>query len=71
MVKQKTQKIENYLSPITVTTYKCSNKDCQSEIDKRTKQRIKLQKEQQTAKDERVKVKKETKSRMNKKKILR
>lgn len=71
MVKKKTQKIENYLSPITVTFYKCSNKDCQTEIDKKTKQRIKLQKEQQSAKDERVKTKKETDRKVKSSKVAK
>jgi len=50
-----------------ITTYKCSDKLCQTGIDKRTKARIKLQKEQDSAKIERVK----TKMRLNKSKILR
>lgn len=69
--KKKTQKIENYLSPITVTVYKCTNKQCQRDIDKKTALRKKVSKEQQSAKDERVRVKKETKIRINKKKIFR
>jgi len=58
--KKKTQKIENYLSPITVTIYKCTNKQCQKDIDKKTALRKKVSKDQQNAKDERVRVKKET-----------
>ena len=71
MVKKKTQRIENYLSPITVTFYKCSNKDCQTEIDKKTKLRIKIQKEQQSAKDERVKTKKETDRKVKSSKVAK
>ncbi|OGH18691.1 MAG: hypothetical protein A3C22_00790 [Candidatus Levybacteria bacterium RIFCSPHIGHO2_02_FULL_37_10] len=54
-------------SKMIITTYKCSDKLCQTGIDKRTKARIKLQKEQDSAKIERVK----TKMRLNKSKILR
>jgi hypothetical protein len=50
-----------------MTTYRCPDKECQKAIDKRTKARIKLQKEQDKAKKDRVK----TKMRLNKKKILR
>lgn len=54
-------------SKMVVTTYKCSDKLCQAGIDKRTKARIKLQKEQDSAKQARVK----TKMRLNKTKIFR
>ena len=57
MVKKKTQKIENYLSPITITIYKCTNKTCQSEIDKKIKQNAAIQKEQQLAKNNSLKKK--------------
>jgi len=54
-------------SKVVVTIYRCPDKKCQEAIDKRTKARIKLQKEQDSAKKARVK----TKMRLNKKKILR
>jgi len=49
------------------TIYRCPDKECQKEIDKKTKARIKLQKEQDSAKKARVK----SKMRLNKRKILR
>lgn len=54
-------------SKVVTTTYRCSDKRCQAEIDKRTKARIKLQKQQDFAKKARVKAK----MRLNKRKILR
>ncbi|MBI2613363.1 MAG: hypothetical protein HYW62_01160 [Candidatus Levybacteria bacterium] len=54
-------------SKIITTIYRCPDKECQAGIDKRTKARIKLQKEQDSAKKARIK----TKMRLNKKKILR
>ncbi len=54
-------------SKIVTTIYKCSDKKCQQGIDKRTKDRIKLQKEQNSARETRVK----SKLRLNKRKILR
>lgn len=54
-------------SKVVTTIYKCSDKICQTSIDKKTKARIKLQKEQDSAKKARVK----TKMRLNKRKILR
>ena len=54
-------------SKVVTTIYRCPDKECQKGIDKRTKARIKLQKEQDSAKKARVK----TKMRLNKKKILR
>lgn len=57
-------------SKVITTIYKCSDKECQAGIDKRTKARIKLQKEQDSAKEARAKSKKST-MRLNKRKILR
>ncbi len=54
-------------SKVVTTIYRCPDKVCQEGIDKRTKARIKLQKEQDSAKKKRIK----TKMRLNKKKILR
>lgn len=54
-------------SKVVTTTYRCPDKTCQQGIDKRTKARIKLQKEQDSAKKARIK----TKMRLNKRKILR
>jgi hypothetical protein len=54
-------------SKVVTTIYRCPDEECQEAINKRTKARIKLQKEQDSAKKARVK----TKMRLNKKKILR
>jgi hypothetical protein len=54
-------------SKIVTTIYRCPDEECQKGIDKRTRARIKLQKEQDSAKKARVK----TKMRLNKKRILR
>ena len=68
-LKRKTERVEGRGSPITTITYKCLNKSCQDEIDKRTIGRIKLQKEQAKAKETRVKAK--NLMRLNKRKISR
>jgi DNA-directed RNA polymerase subunit M/transcription elongation factor TFIIS len=50
---KKIEKIDNY-SPITVTVYKCSNKECQDDIDKKTLARIKDTDDQKKAKEVRL-----------------
>ncbi len=69
LVEERTVKIENYASLITTKNYKCLNEECQVDIDKKTVGRIKLQKQQDLAKESRVKAKKGM--RLNKKKISR
>ncbi len=54
-------------SKVVTTIYRCPDDACQGGIDKRTKARIKLQKEQDFAKKARIK----SKMRLNKRKILR
>ena len=54
-------------SKVVTTIYRCPDKTCQQGIDKRTKARIKLQKDQDSARKARVK----TKMRLNKRKIIR
>lgn len=49
-VKKVTEQIENYKSEVTTTVYRCSNKECQDDIDKKTELRQKTQKEQEAAK---------------------
>ncbi len=61
--------MDNYASLITTRIYKCSNKQCQDEIDKATKDRKKLQKQQEVAKQNRITAKHNL--RLNKRKILR
>lgn len=65
-VEKRTEQIDNY-SPVTVNIFKCSNKDCQDDIDKKTLARIKDTSDQKTAKENRVKAK----MKIHKKKILR
>lgn len=69
VVGKKIEKIDNY-SPITVTLYKCSNKKCQDDIDKKTLVRIKDTNDQREAKESRMKSKIQ-KMKIHKKKILR
>lgn len=56
VVGKKTEKIDNY-SPTIVTLYKCTNKDCQKDIDKKTLARIKDSNDQKLAKENRLKAK--------------
>lgn len=50
----KTEKSEKSFASTTVTTYLCSNKSCQEEIDKRTAKRIALKAEQDLARQKRL-----------------
>lgn len=45
----------NNPSPITKTTYRCSNDACQEECDKRTAKRIEIKREQDLARENRKK----------------
>ncbi len=56
VVKVETEKIENHRFPVTITTYRCSNKECQTETDKRTAIRLKNREVQELAKQEREKM---------------
>ena len=56
IVKVETEKIENHRFPVTITTYRCSNKACQIETDKRTAARLKNRDMQELAKQEREKM---------------
>ena len=53
-VTKKTQKIEGQKFPITVITYKCSNKECQKKIDKERQERIRKEEERMAKKQPRV-----------------
>ena len=44
-IAKKTKKIEGQKFPITIITYKCSDKDCQKRIDKERRERLKKEKE--------------------------
>lgn len=69
VVKKKTEKIEGNRSPVTFVTYRCSDKTCQEDIDKKTDKRLKLQEEQEQAKQNRINIK--LGMRLNKNKIMR
>ncbi len=69
IVGKKIEQIDNY-SPVTVTVYKCSNEKCQSDIDKKTRARVKEARAQKLAKESRIKPKLQ-KIKIHKKKILR
>jgi hypothetical protein len=74
LILVKKQVSKDTFSKIVIKTYRCPNEECQAEIDKRTRARVKIQKEQAKAKKDREDKKKSTKStkmRLNKKKILR
>lgn len=46
-VSKATDTIDGSLFPQTTTTYRCSNKSCQDEIDKQTKKRLQIIKEKE------------------------
>jgi hypothetical protein len=52
-LRKTTEKIESY-SPIIVSIYTCSNKECQDDIDKKTLARIKDTNDQKIAKEKRL-----------------
>lgn len=52
--KTTTLKSERSFAPMTQNTYRCSNKTCQDEIDKRTSKRIELKNEQEMARQKRL-----------------
>lgn len=54
-VDEITEVIENHRFPVTTTTYRCSDDDCQEDTDKKTQARLKHIKEQEKARAEREK----------------
>ena len=44
-VAKKTKKVEGQKFPITIITYKCSDKECQKRIDKDRRERLRKEKE--------------------------
>lgn len=52
--KSSTSKGENSFSPMVQNTYRCSNKACQDEIDKKILKQIELKNEQALAKQRRL-----------------
>lgn len=53
-VDKKTKKIEGQKFPITIVTYKCSDKECQKRIDKDRRERLKKEEERALKKQPRV-----------------
>lgn len=56
-VSEKTEKTDGNMYPMTTTIYRCSNKVCQAEIDKKLNERKILRKKQEKEKEERAKLK--------------
>ncbi|MDO8498385.1 MAG: hypothetical protein Q7S44_01220 [bacterium] len=54
LLETKVQKLEKSFSAMTTTIFRCSNKICQDEIDKRTAKRIELRNEQEIARQNRL-----------------
>jgi hypothetical protein len=52
--KTTTQKSEHSFASMTQNSYRCSNKSCQDEIDKRSIKRMELKKEQELAREKRL-----------------
>lgn len=52
--KTTTLKSERSFAPMTQNSYRCSNKICQDEIDKKTAKRIELKNDQEKARQERL-----------------
>lgn len=50
LMEETTAIMGNNLYPITKSTYKCPNKECQEESDKRTAKRVEIKKEQDAKK---------------------
>lgn len=55
LVEVATFTVGNNPSPITKTTYRCPNKECQEESDKRAAKRLELRLEQEQARENRKK----------------
>lgn len=51
LVEVTTRTIDKNPSPITKSTFRCSNNACQAEADKRDKKRVELKKEQEEARE--------------------
>ncbi len=56
LVKKKTAQIGNSFSPMTTTTYRCSDKACQDEIDRMVSKRLQLREERELARQNRLKL---------------
>lgn len=51
---KKTKKIEGQKFPVTIITYKCSDKECQKRIDKERRERLRKEKERMEKKQPRI-----------------
>lgn len=54
LVEEKTEIVEDQLSPVTTSIFQCSDNKCKKEFDMRTALRMKLIKEQETARVKRI-----------------
>ncbi len=54
LVTQKTERIGNAFSAMTKTTYRCSNQECQDEIDRRVNKNLELRQERELARQNRL-----------------
>ncbi len=61
LVNRVTETLEGSKFPQTTTVYRCSNKECQEEIDKQTTKRLKLLKEKEVADQQKLDAKTEEK----------
>ena len=56
LVTKKTAQIGNSFSPMTTTTYRCSDQACQDEIDRMVSKRLQLREERELARQNRLKL---------------
>lgn len=54
LVEEVTMTLGNNLYPTTKSTYRCSNKDCQDEADRKAVKRAELKKEQELSRAKRI-----------------
>jgi len=64
-VSKKTEKTEGNMYPMTTTIYKCSNKVCQADTNRKISERREMRKKQEKDKEDRAKLKKQQKSRVH------
>lgn len=57
LISEVTEKAEGSTFPRTISKYRCSNKECQDEIDRQTAKRMKLKKEKEEMDKKRAKAK--------------
>lgn len=57
LLSRKTERPLNSFSPITITTYRCSNQECQDEADRKVRERLELREARERARQDRLKMK--------------